>query len=156
MANEIERLNRMRRNILVFVLLGTLAALYLLTRPFFGDYSRGVYNMGYLEIAFIVWSSTLVLFGVFFWLYKRRLRRDPSLREAVDDERVKVNWLRAYRFAFCLTMIMTVIYIWPRHLQPPRYILRPILPNGPFFILYVAVICLLGSFLFFNQKADNE
>ena len=99
MANEIERLNRMRRNILVFVLLGTLAALYLLTRPFFGDYSRGVYNMGYLEIAFIVWSSTLVLFGVFFWLYKRRLRRDPSLREAVDDERVKVNWLKAYRFA---------------------------------------------------------
>ena len=116
----------------------------------------------YLVGAFILWFLTLIVFMMRYWLYKKRLRKDPSLRSAVNDERVRLNWLKAYRFAFFAATGITIVWKYFESFFPYSYdvltyeaLLRPHVPNGPFLILYVAVISFIGSFLYYNREVKD-
>jgi hypothetical protein len=90
-------------------------------------------------------------------LFKRKLRKDPALRTAIDDERVRTDWLKAYRFAFLTTVVVTVL------LKAAETVLAPALMRGSFplpdktwFLLTGAVLSLVGSFLYYNRETADE
>lgn len=155
MASQIEKMNRMRRNILLGILIGTGIAFGWFMLPSFHLVENSFRSAEKAFIGgFIVWLSTLLIFGTIYLLYKRKLKKDPSLRAAVSDERVKLNWLRAYRFSFFITVSITIIWKWLETAFSPRLLMLTMrLPDGPQFVLYVAVISLIGSFLHYNREA---
>ena len=161
--NKIERLNRMRRNILLGVLAGTGIAFVLLIIPsFFPSARQKGWVMrrspfSFFYGALLIWLLTLLIFIVLYMLYKKKLKKDPALRVAVNDERVKVNWLRAYRFAFYTMFIITIFWklaetVFARALLE----LKVILPDGPWFILFGAVLSVVSSFLYYNRELKDE
>jgi hypothetical protein len=163
MANRIEKMTRMRRNILSGILIGTVIAFCLDLSPtiysifHFNRISIVTWKNHLFYSAVVLWLLTILLFITRYWLYKRKLKKDPSLHTAVYDERAKLNWLKACRFAFFAAISLTIIWkscesFFSRWLLELRFTL----PDGPFLVLWGAVIALVGSFLYYNQEAKNE
>ncbi len=165
MGGQIEKMSRMRKNILWGVLMGTIVAFCLdLSPTIFSIFS---FNRRFLRTlsnslfycAIILWFLSIFIFLTRFWLYKKKLKKDPSLPTAVYDERAKLNWLKAYRVAFFVTVGFTIL-----RMSPEFFFFRSVLsvfsrfnlPNGPFFVLWGAIIALVGSFLYYNRGAKNE
>lgn len=166
MTKEIEKLNRMRKNIVRGILIGTVIAFVLFMLPNLGlGYVENSYRTAVKALAYagILWLLSLIIFGTIYWRYRKKLKKDPLLHEAVNDERVKLSWLKAYRFAFFVTFIISILWklyemtiINPEHLSLVRRFTKLAhLPNGPFLILYIAVISLVGAFLFFSREVTN-
>lgn len=175
MVSEIEKMNNMRRNIVRGFLIGSVIAFGVFIYPFiFSLFISNKYQLPvpfllgsrwddrYLVGAFILWFLTLLVFMTRYWLYKKRLRKDSSLRAAVNDERVRLNWLKAYRFAFFTATGMTIVWKYFESFFPYSYdvltydvLMRPHVPNGPFLILYVALISFIGSFLYYNREVKD-
>jgi hypothetical protein len=169
MANEIEKMNKMRKNILRGVLIGSVLAFGVFIYPsIFSLFIGYKYQLPYpfllgsrwddryLVSAFILWFLTLLIFMTRYWLYKKKLRKDPSLRTGVNDERVKLNWLKAHRFAFFAATGITIIWKWgPIFFSYDILMGKYHLPNGPFLILYVALISFIGSFLYYNREVKD-
>lgn len=104
-----------------------------------------------------MWYLTILIFLRRFWLFKKKLKKDTSLSSAVYDERVKLNWLIAYRFAFIAAVGLAVLWKGVESFFAGELMkLRFTLPNGPFFILWGSIISLIGSFLYHNREAKNE
>ena len=155
MANEIKKMNSMRRNILLGVLIGSVIAFVLILYPsiwpHFNFLERLPYHLSLLvQGAIIVWLLTLLIFGTRYWLFKNTLRKDPSLRAAVNDERIKLNWLRAYRFSFYSVLSITIIF----KVYEIRYF-GFALPHITWLILFAAPISLVGSFLYYNREVKD-
>jgi hypothetical protein len=160
MASEIERMNNMRRNIVRGALIGSVIAFCVFLYPSIFSFFVNIryrWSYLYLEGAFVLWFLTLLVFMTRYWLYKKRLRKDPSLRSAVNDERVILNWLKAYRFAFFTATGITIVWKYFESFfpYPDEALLGPNLPNGPFLVLYVAVTSLIGSFLYYNREVKD-
>ena len=169
MASEIEKMNNMRRNIVRGLLIGSVIAFGVFIYPwFFSLFIGNKYQLPvpflldsrwddrYLVGAFILWLLTLLVFMTRYWLYKKKLRKDPSLRAAVNDERVRLNWLKAYRFAFFTATGITIIWKWgPIFFSYDILMGKYHVPNGPFLVLYVALISLIGSFLYYNREVKD-
>lgn len=157
MANIIEKMNRMRRNVLIGLLIGTVITFVLFMLPNLNLYKfsyRGAEKV--TEGALTVWLLTLLIFGTIYWLYKKKLRNDPSLRAAVNDERIRLNRLKAYRFAFFSSVIITIIWKLCETYYAPKLLSQKMrLPDGPWLILFVAVISMVRSFLYYNKEAKN-
>ena len=118
----------------------------------------------------IFWLLSLLVFGVLSRLHKKKLKGYPSLYDAVNDDRIKLGWLKAYRLAFIVAFI-TSIFWWYFHevyahwfmsskgseREALEFMLRFIrrFPNGPFLVLYIAVLVLFGSHLFFSREEKN-
>ena len=159
MTSEIERMNNMRGNILRGVLVGSVIAFCIFMYPsifslFINIRYRWSYR--YLVGAFILWLLVLLIFMTRYWLYKKKLKRDPSFRTAVNDERVKLNWLRAYRFTFFIATGITIVWkLFESSFSHELLMGKFHLPNGPFLILYVALISLIGSFLYYNREVKD-
>jgi hypothetical protein len=161
--NQIEKLSRMRRTILWTVFAGTGVAAVLLLFPIVVRSARylwwpaGRNSLPIYYWAFAIWFLTLLVFVVLYLLYKRKLRRDPALRIAIDDERVRTDWLKAYRFAFLTTVMIAVLS------KAAETVLAPALMRGSFplpdktwFLLTGAVLSLVGSFLRYNHETADE
>jgi hypothetical protein len=160
MVEKIEKMNRMRKNIVRGILVGTAIAFVWFILPNLGlgnlenNYQTAVKALAY---AGILWLLSLVIFGTIYWRYRKIIKRDPLLHEAVNDERVKVSWLKAYRFAFFVTLIISILWkryemnmTNPNHLNlVGRFTKLVHLPNGPFLLLYIAVISLLRGISLF-------
>jgi hypothetical protein len=162
--NKIEKLSRMRRNILLGVLGGTVVTFVLLIYPFIIPSGRYLWwpagtriSFPFYYWAFLVWLLTLIVFVVLYMLYKRRLRKDPALRAAIDDERVRVNWLKAYRFAFC-TLVVIIVLMKLAEMALAGALLRGSfpLPDRTWFLLSGAVLSLVSSFLHYNRETQDE
>jgi hypothetical protein len=151
---KIEKMNKMRRNILIGVLTGTIIAFGLFMLPTF--FSKFRFQLVVFKRALLLWLLTLLIFGVRYLIYRKKLMKAPSLRNAVNDERVKLNWLRAYRFAFLIVIVITIFWKWYETSFFPE-ILRwmMLLPHGPWLIVFSAVISLVGSFLYYNREARD-
>jgi hypothetical protein len=90
-------------------------------------------------------------------LYKKKLKKDPALRVAVNDERVRVNWLRAYRFAFYTLIVITIFWkLAESSFSRALLMFKLILPDGPWLILFGAVLSLVSSFLYYNRELKDE
>ncbi len=168
MVSEIEKMNNMRRNIVRGLLIGSVIAFGVFIYPsilslFISNKYQWPYHVlgyrsfyHYLEGAFILWFLTLLVFMTRYWLYKKKLKKDLSLRSAVNDERVRLNWLKAHRFAFFAATGMTIVWKWgPIFFSYDILMGKYHLPNGPFLVLYVAVISFIGSFLYYNREVKD-
>ena len=92
-----------------------------------------------------------------YLLFKRRLKKDPSLHTVVYDERVKRNWLKAYRVAFFVALGITILWKWIETCFSRELLeLGFTLPHGPFLVLWGGIISLVGAFLYYNREAKNE
>jgi membrane protease YdiL (CAAX protease family) len=158
MASKIEKMNRMRRNILFIVIIGSSIAfgafLYPSIYRFFHLNERPRFDGTLFLYALAVWLCAILFFGVRYFLYKNALRKDPSLREAVNDERVKGNWLKAYRFAFFAVVLFQGLMLLLQFLEAlvgPMYLLLPQL----YLTLFLASLSLVGAFLYYNREAKD-
>jgi MFS family permease len=160
--NAIERLSRMRRRILWIVLAGTGAALALLVSPIVWP----VLRTRWLDLdrspdaiiygAFIIWALTLVVFAGSFALYKRKLRKDPGSKAAIDDERIRTAWLRAYRTAFFVIVALSAFLKLFDMVYALRLVKVFLLPDRTWLVLAGAVLSLVGSFLYFSRESADE
>jgi len=163
MMDRIEKMARMRKVILLEILIGSVIAFCLILFPaIFSIFHGGSipiieWKNHLFYCAAFIWLFTLIIFIVIYALFKRNLKKDPSLNSAVYDERAKTNWLKACRFAFFVLVGLTIVVkSCDMFLSRPLLEMRFTLPNGPFFVLWGAVIALIGSFLFYNREAENE
>jgi hypothetical protein len=162
--NKIAKLSLMRRNILLGVLAGTGIAFVLLLYPFIVPSGRYLWwpaqsrmSFPFYYWAFAIWLLTLVVFIVLYRVYKRKLRKDPALRAAVDDERVKVNWLKAYRFGFCTLVIITVLMKVAESALAGAFVRGSFpFPDSTWLLLSGAVLSLVSSFLYYNRETQDE
>jgi hypothetical protein len=160
MDSKIEKMNRMRRNILFGVLIGTVLAFCLFMYFPVNSIFRITHRFTWLEtkrffdVALIFWLFTILIFITRYVLYKMKLIKDPALLKAVNDERVKLNWLRASRLAFIVVVSIAIFWKWyETGLYPDAWRL---LPDPPWIIVFGAIISLVGSFLFYNRGGKRE
>ncbi len=154
MEYKIEKMNKMRRNILLGVLVGTVVTFGWFMLPAYKFITIRYRNVEtVLKGTMILWLLTLLIFGVRYLIYRKKLMKVPSLRTAVNDERVKLNWLRAYRLAFLVVIVITIYWKWYETGYFP--VRGMILPHPPWFIVFGAIISLVGSFLYYNREAKD-
>jgi hypothetical protein len=126
----------------------------LFTSRYFG-YAAWSYR--YMELGLLLWLTVCVVMLAVFRLYKNKLKKDPLLRLAVNDERIRENWLKAYRFSFFMLLGITVVWKWSESSFSYQLMFRRLqLPDGPWLIFFGALISLLGSFLHYNREARDE
>ncbi|MFW6128674.1 MAG: hypothetical protein ACOC6P_00305 [Candidatus Aminicenantaceae bacterium] len=122
MATKIERMNRIRKNIIRGIFLATTIAFVWFMSP---NIAKGWVESSFqsssrsLERAGVFWIISLLVFGVMSRWYKIKLRDDQSLYDAVNDDRIKLGWLKAYRFAFIVAFLASIFwqcyhYLWTR------------------------------------------
>lgn len=158
MGNQIEKMNMMRNYIVWGIFIGTFIAFCFFMYPSVISIFRSLpwKSMKYAEAGLLLWILTIIIFVILFWLYKMKLKKDSSLREAVNDERVKANWLKAYRFAFYA--IVVINFFWKFYeffflnLKSPH---RFSLPHIPWLTLFIAMLSVTGAFLYYNKESQN-
>lgn len=166
MQNQIEKMNRMRRNIFLGLLVGTTAVLVLpliihILARFSAKlkYYKLKYQTEYVLGIFLFFLLTLILFTLRYLFYKKKLLKNPALRTAVNDERIKLNWLRAFRFAFFVLVGITIFWKWQESgFFPERWLwklLRFHLPHGPWLVLWGSIIALSGAFLYYSREVKE-
>ena len=158
MASRIEKMNRMRRNILLIVFLGSLIAFVSFIYPsvyrFFHFQEKMRFFITLLHAGIILLLGTIALFSVRYLFYKKALRKDPSLNTAVNDERVKLNWFKAYRFAFLVVFFFQCSLLLIQFLEAMIMPLHFLMPQI-FLTLFLAIMSLVGSFLYYNREAKD-
>jgi MFS family permease len=119
--NRIEKIYRMRRNVLIVAFVWSILLFIWYCLP--GLLSRGKpwhffdrLPISFFAISGIIAALLLLILITRYLLFKASTLKDPALRPAVDDERVRQNWLKAYRTAF---YTMVGIPMWVGFLQPP-------------------------------------
>ena len=159
--NQVERMNRFRKNLLKGILWGsgTWAALLVFWIVFVmnqivdpATFSRSAHIIPGAVLA----SAFVVLFFLLkYWRYKWTLRKDPALRSALDDERVSLSWLKAYRFAFFAIVILHALLIMNGALFQMAFrrpgIHLPGFAEYPLTLLLAVVSC-VGSFLYYSRE----
>ena len=126
---------------------------YLMSR--FLGYSGWSYR--YMEIGLILWLSVCAVMLAVFKLNKKKLKKDPLLLHAVNDERIRMNWFKAYRFGFFVICGLAVLWKSSDWFFSYDQMFRGLrIPQGSFSILFGALISLIGSFLFYNREARDE
>jgi len=159
MMTKIEKMNRMRKNIVRGIFVTSVIAFVWYILPYLGlglakySYSRAEKAA---EIAAMILLFSFLVFGAISRLIKRKLKRSPDLYDAVYDDRIKLSWLKAYRIAFIVAFISSICWKCYETFNAENLLtLKAHLPNGPFFVLYLAVVTLVGSFLFFSRESKN-
>ena len=165
MGTQIENMNRIRNYIVRGTFIGTFIAFFLFMYPTLISLFRirplrtfwGTSAVKYLELGLLgllIWILTILIFVIIFWLYKLKLKKDPLLRDAVNDERVKTNWFKSYRFAFYAIVIVNFVwkfyeYFFLDLMSPHRFSL----PHIPWLTLFIAMLSVTGAFLYYNREA---
>jgi len=160
--NQIEKMNRFRKNLLkgilwasgIWVALLVVWILFVINRAAQG---AALARLARLIPGAVMISALLVLFFLLrYWRYKWTLRRNPALRSALDDERVSLSWLKAYRFAFFTLVAFHVLFLlngsfFQLIFRRPGIHL-PAFAQYPLTLL-LAVLSCLGSFLHYSREA---
>jgi uncharacterized membrane protein len=108
-------------------------------------------------IGLILWLSICAVMLAVFKLNKNKLKKDPLLLHAVNDERIRMNWFKAYRFGFFVICGLAVLWKSSDWFFSYDQMFRGLrIPQGSFLILFGALISLIGSFLFYNREARDE
>jgi hypothetical protein len=174
MKNSIEALDRKRNRLLSWILAvygvwhGILLLLTLIAFIKFGLLIRHFMSGVRLYILIIgVVALAVFLFFIIRWLiYKRTLKKNPETAMAVNDERVKQNWLMAYRTSFIVMISLAVILeilkiasnaIFIRVSPPPdEHLWWHVLAFLDFYhlqiVIYAGIVTCLVSFLRRNWK----
>jgi hypothetical protein len=159
--NQIERMYRFRKNLLKGILCasGIWAGLLVIWILFVINKSARAATaapwMRLIPGAVMVSALVVLFFLLKYSRYKWTLRKDPALRSAIDDERVKQSWLRAYRFGFYSIIVLHVLFILNGSFSPLAFgrpgVGLPGFAEYPLTLL-VAVLSCLGSFLHSSRE----
>jgi hypothetical protein len=84
-------------------------------------------------------------------LFLASTRRDPGLRRAVDDERIRTGWLMAFRASFYVMVAVHAVYLF---LEGRLYGWG--LPHAAWVSSTTALMTLFGAALFYTREAKNE
>jgi ABC-type Fe3+-siderophore transport system permease subunit len=168
MINSIETIDRRRKRLIVSILagFGIWYGFLLLPKIYEGIYFLRyrhtphphilpfMEKIGiYFYLAGVLISLVLAVCLLIWLLYKKNLKKDPALRAALNDELVKQNWLKAYRFSFFCTIALLVLILVCRILDSYTMgRLAMIEGLNIHLLLYTAVMSCLGSFLYFNRE----
>ena len=117
---RIERIYRMRRNLLIcaFVCSCFLFVVMCFPKPFNSfpkAYPWRHFSNPFLfilQVVGVLAAVMLVFLLARFIVYRTSTRKDLILREAVDDERIRAGWLRAYRAAFYVMAGIHLAYLF--------------------------------------------
>lgn len=166
MSTQIEIMDRKRRRLILFILIGYGAWYGILNLYFtfsglirrFSDYRSPIYQAikqisKYYYIAFLLGYLLCIFLIMIWWLYKKNLKKDPALESAVDNEMVKQNWLKAYKFSFFCIIALLVVHHIIRILDSFYYRGKLGFIDGfaIHYLLYAAVVSCLGAFLFYER-----
>ena len=156
--NKIERIYRMRRALLIWCFACSVFLFVFLCYPkppfsktfpwsYFSDPIRVIFEVGGAILLVL-----FLLLLVRYVLFRASTLRDPALRRAVDDERIRLHWLRAYRLAFFSLLLIQlaskvpiVIMKWP--LDPPFQ---------SHFSISAAAMTYLGAFLYYSRERAHD
>jgi uncharacterized membrane protein len=159
--NQIERMNRFRKNLLKGILWGSGIWAGLLIIWIVFVINQIVKAAPFVRVARFIpgavgASALAVLFFLLkYWRYKWTLRKDPALRSALDDERVSLSWLKAYRFAFFAVVVLHALFLLNGSLfqlifrRPGLFL--PAFAEYPLTLL-VSVLACLGSFFHYSRE----
>lgn len=154
--NKIEKIYRMRRNVLIVAFFCSLLLFFLYSLP--GLLSGGEawhfierLPIPFFTIAGILAALLLLILLTRYLLFRASTLKDPSLRRAVDDERVRQNWLKAYRAAFFTMVGIHLAYFF---LVYQFYDLG--LPHVGWFSSTTGLMTFFGTALFYTREVKNE
>ncbi len=106
------------------------------------------------SVIFSGWLLSFLMLAVALWrrfLLHKAVRQDPSLRQVLQDEREKFNWLRSYRVAFFFLIFIQFAIQLPMFLFPIYSVVYI-----EEITLSAAVMSLVGTFLIFNREGKHE
>jgi hypothetical protein len=161
--NNIERMNRFRKNLLKGILwgFGIWATMQVIWTgiAFNGIISQTSHVFGIISyiIQSAVYASILItiFFSLKYWRYKWSLRKDPQIRSALDDERLKLSRFKAYRFAF-FTLVATYIILFLNESIPVIIFHKRIVyipqETQTQLTLLLAVLSCVGAFLHYSRE----
>jgi hypothetical protein len=158
--NKIEKIYRMRRSVLIcaFICSLLLFGVFCIPLPFSSLLSGrppwvlpvNFYSM-ILPIAGVLMVLLLLILMARYFLFRTSTLKDPALREAVDDERIRTNWLRAYRSAFIIMAGIHLIY-----LLSESFMYGLGLPHAAWFSSSAGLSTFFGAAIFYTREAKNE
>jgi len=161
--NQVERMNRYRKNLLKGILwgFGIWAIMQVIWTAIAFNHlipqTSRIFNIISIFVPTALLASILIvlLFLLKYWRYRWILRKDPQIRLALDDERLRLNWLRSYRFAFFTVIFMHIIlflnwaipgFVFHKHgFSLPQETQTQL-------ALLVAVLSCVGAFLHFGRE----
>ncbi len=157
---KIEKIYRMRRGVLfaAFVcslfLFGTFCLFVPVASLFSGGstLSLGVDLVRKIFLfAGIFFALLLLILFVRFLVFRAATRKNPALRAAVDDERIRTNWLRSYRAA-----ALTIIGINGVNLFAESLLMEIGLPNVVWLSASISLAVLFGAAILYSREEKNE
>jgi hypothetical protein len=161
--NQIERMNSFRKNLLKGILWSSsiwTVALVIWIGIVFNRLISQTSNVFKIIIPFLqyaVYASVLVVlfFLLKYWRFKWKLRKDPKIRKALDDERLKLSWYRAYRFAFFTVVVLHVFLLLnlaiPSIVFHGQGVFLPQFAEIPLTLL-LAILSCVGAFLQYSRE----
>jgi len=158
--NKIERIYRMRRSVLIcaFICSLFLFGMLCIPLPFLSLLSGrppwnlpGNYYMAIYVITGVLSVVLLLILMTRYFLFRASTLKDPDMRRAVDDERIRINWLRAYRAAFLTMAGIHVIFLF---FESHLYGLG--LPHAAWFSSSAGLWTYFGAAIFYTRESKNE
>ncbi|MFW6128676.1 MAG: hypothetical protein ACOC6P_00315 [Candidatus Aminicenantaceae bacterium] len=166
MESKIEKINRMRKIILKVLLLGwvtlgiwlfyrTIISVLKLSWRRIDVYARSIEP--FVKTLWIVGAIILAIYVIIYLVYKAKITKDSSVRTAVNDERVRLNWLKAFRIAFFTLLFITIFWKWAETGLGTSFLHRKISPiPGTWLMWYGSIFALIVSFLYYDREVKNE
>ena len=165
MESKIEKMNRMRKIILICFLIGWGTLCLWILKPTIISL-KFVWRDASSQIRFLqpwlkgLWILGVIILSIYILVYaayKIKIKKDPFVDTAVNDERVKLNWLRAFRFAFYTLIAITIFWKWYETSHVPDVLHKKILMvHGPWLIWCGSIFALVISFLYYNREAKGQ
>jgi hypothetical protein len=161
--NQIERMSRFRKNLLKGILWGSGIWTGILVIWIGIVFNRLISQTSYIfkiiipVLQYAGYASVLVvLFFLFrYWRHKWNLKKDPQLRSALNDERLRLSWFKAYRFSFFTVVVLHVILLLnqaiPNMIFHKQGVFLPQFAEIPLTLL-LAVLSCVGAFLHYSRE----
>jgi hypothetical protein len=145
----------MRRNVLIVAFVCSILLFLWFNLP--GLLSRGKpwqffdrLPVPFFPTSGIIAALLLLILIVRYLLFKASTLKDLALRPAVDDERVRQNWLKAYRTAFYTMVGIHVAYLFVYDFYELG------LPDVAWVSATTGLMTFFGTALFYTREVKNE
>ena len=151
---KIENVYRTRRRVLYGAFFfSILSSLFILSPYFFSWLMNDINNKQSARISFF-WIGGTITFLIFLSLIIRyfhlriSMMKNTSLIQAVDDERIRISWLKAFRFTFYLMVSIQCIQL--SHLIDIGY------PLIQWLVMALGLPALFGAALYFSREGKHD
>ncbi len=152
MMNKIEKIYRRRKQLLICALVCSFILFLALSFwPSLLIHLRlsGDWVLGTLKISGVLAIVLLLFLFTRYVLFRAATLKDPALRKAVDDERIRRSWLKAYRAAFFVMVGIHVLFLLP-FIGPA--IMGIGIPQAPWVSSTTGLMTLFGAAVLFSRE----